>query len=223
MTSFAFTPEGQRCGSSVASTYDSGINCSNLPSGATGYAYNSFGELCWVGTTTTGSAGACGSTSSTSTEMSYDGNGLLSSATTPSTSLHYTFDTQSSVPLMLSDGSNDFVYGPLLFGSTAPIEQINGSTASFCASTPSGVQAVFQGGSARRSRKQLRTRPTARRSSRPATCQLRGCTRSGSTVRTRCLAARSTLITATTTRRPRNLSVKTLARCNRAAICVRGR
>jgi RHS repeat-associated protein len=53
------------------------------------------------------------------------------------------------IPEELSDGANSYVYGPLLFGGSAPIEQINEATntASFIASTPSGVQAVFTGGS----------------------------------------------------------------------------
>ena len=144
-TSFAYTEDGQRCGSSTSSTLSA--LCSGMPSGSTGYQYNTLGQLCWTGTTTS-TAPTCSDGSTNGTSLAYDGDGLLTSSTSPSGSASYTFNTQSSsTPLMLSDGTSSYVYGPSLFGGTAPVEQITGSSVDYLAAGPSGVQAVFTGGS----------------------------------------------------------------------------
>jgi RHS repeat-associated protein len=141
--SLGYNSDGQRCGEYQSSSANNAVNCGSLPSGSTGFGWNTYGELCWVGTTTNANVG-CGSAPSGSTMMKYDGNGLLTGASTPSTSLSFTWDTHASTPLMLSDGTNSYVYGPLLFGGTVPLEEIaNNTTSDYIAPTPSGVQAVF--------------------------------------------------------------------------------
>ena len=127
-------------------------NCTNLPTGSTGDVYNAFGQLCWTGTTTSTQA-ACGTGSTRGTSLVYDGAGLLTSSTSTTggstTNASYAFDTQSgSSPRMLTDLTNAYVYGPLLFGGTAPVEQINLATkqVDFMVAAPSGVQAIFTGG-----------------------------------------------------------------------------
>ena len=131
-TTYNYSPDGQRTASAG-------------PSGSTTTAWNALGQLCWssYGTTT----GGCGSAPAGATSYSYDGTGLRSSATTPAGTQDFTFDTVGGggTPLDIEDGTNAYIYGPLLFGGTAPVEQIplSGGNAKFLTSTPSGVQAVF--------------------------------------------------------------------------------
>lgn len=145
--SLGYDSDGQRCGEYQSSSPNNSVNCGSLPSGSTGYGWNTYGQLCWTGTTSNANA-SCGSGPSGATSLTYGGNGLLSAVSSPSSSLSFTWDTTGSTPLMLSDGSNAYVYGPLLFGGTAPLEQIaHNSTPEFIAPTPTGTQAVFSGGS----------------------------------------------------------------------------
>ena len=55
--------------------------------------------------------------------FAYDGNGLRQSETNGSTTTHFTWDVEGSLPLLLSDGTNSYIYGP----SGAPVEQISSS------------------------------------------------------------------------------------------------
>jgi RHS repeat-associated protein len=77
-------------------------------------------------------------------------------STSTTTLTDSTWDTQSSgnIPLNINDAVTtsanpgvttniSYIYGPLLFGGTAPIEQITGSTATFLVSNPTGVQAAL--------------------------------------------------------------------------------
>jgi RHS repeat-associated protein len=94
----------------------------------------------------------------------YDGQGLrigtesgvTVGSTTNTTTTDSTWDTVSggNIPLNINDAvttsanpgtttNKSYIYGPLLYGGTAPIEQITGTTASFIVSNPTGVQAVF--------------------------------------------------------------------------------
>jgi len=94
----------------------------------------------------------------------YDDNGVRigaeASATVGSTQSTSTTDSSwdviggSGIPLNINDAettssnpgvttNTSYIYGSLLFGGTAPIEQITGATASFLVSNPTGVQAVF--------------------------------------------------------------------------------
>jgi RHS repeat-associated protein len=147
-TSFAYTPSGQRCWSDAASS-DVSAPCAEAPAGATSYGWNGYGELCWSGpTSATGTS--CQSPPAGTTAYSYSGNGLRMTETppTPSPALDFSWDTVDggSTPLDIDDGTNYYIYGPLLFGGTAPVEQIpvdSTSTPQYLASNPSGVQAVF--------------------------------------------------------------------------------
>lgn len=61
-------------------------------------------------------------TGPTTLGYNYDGDGLLIGRTTST----FTWDTTMSVPLLLSDGTNDYLYGP----DGTPIEQADISTGS---------------------------------------------------------------------------------------------
>jgi RHS repeat-associated protein len=144
--SYGYTGDGQRCLSVTGSSTYSSPGCATAPSGSTvlgAYNYNAYGQLCWSGATA--SSSACSSPPSGATSYSYDGNNLRMKSTTGSNTSTFDWDTVNGgpTPLDLSDGTNSYVYGPLLFGGTAPIEQVSASGVSFLASTPSGVQAVF--------------------------------------------------------------------------------
>jgi RHS repeat-associated protein len=144
--SYGYTGDGQRCLSVTGSSTYSSPGCATAPSGSTvlgAYNYNAYGQLCWSGTTASNSG--CSSPPAGATTYSYDGNNLRLKATTGSSTSTFDWDTVNGgpTPLDLSDGTNSYIYGPLLFGGTAPIEQISSTGVSFLASTPSGVQAVF--------------------------------------------------------------------------------
>ncbi len=145
--SFGFSADGQRCLTVVGSSTYSGVTCGTVPSGATvvgAYGWNPYGQLCWSGTSTSTSA-TCASPPSGATSYAYDGDGLRMTSKTGASTSDFDWDTVDGgkIPLDTNDGTNSYVYGPLLFGGTAPIEQISPSGVSFLASTPSGVQAVF--------------------------------------------------------------------------------
>ncbi len=147
-TNYQYTLNGQR---SVATTYAGGV-----ATATTNYAWNAYGQLCNVATTAT----ACGSTPSLGTSYQYNGSGLRMSATTAtSTSTSTTASTWDnvsggSIPLNINDATTSssspgtttntsYIYGNLLFGGTAPVEQITGSTATFLVANQTGVQGVF--------------------------------------------------------------------------------
>jgi RHS repeat-associated protein len=148
--SLGYTNDGQRCVSEVGSTASNNLNCaSTAPTGSIGYGWNDYGQMCWSGVTTTPSA-TCSSPPAGATTYTYDGNGLRMKSISSAGTKTFAWNTVSGngMPEDLSDGTNSYVYGPLLFGGTAPVEQINATTntASFITSTPSGVQAIFKGG-----------------------------------------------------------------------------
>jgi RHS repeat-associated protein len=89
-----------------------GERASTTPSGgsATTYSYDQAGRL----TTLTPPAG-------TATSYSYDGNGLLAAETTAGTTSHYAWNQTTGLPLALTDGENNYIYGP----NDLPIEQID--------------------------------------------------------------------------------------------------
>ena len=103
------TPSGA---GSISYTYDTlGDRATSTPSGgsATDYAYNQTGEL-------TGYTPPTGS----SATYAYNGDGLRMSKTTGGTTYQYAYDTTANAPLILADGTNDYIYGP----DETPIEQI---------------------------------------------------------------------------------------------------
>lgn len=128
----------------------------------TNYAWNPYGQLCNVSVAVTTS---CGTTPPTGSSYSYNGDGLRMTATssvtvgptTTTTTAKSTWDYVSggSIPLNINDAetsgatttNTSYIYGGLLFGGTAPIEQIvtnsSGTTASFIVASPQGVQGVY--------------------------------------------------------------------------------
>ncbi len=143
-TSIAYTADGQRCWSHAASSFVQSPSCGSPPSGATSYQWNVLGQLCWSGTTT--STAACSSPPSGATTYTYDGDGLrMSEKPASGSQLTFSWDTVGSVPMLLDDGENAYIYGDPLFGGSAPVEQINLSTSavSYLSAIPSGVQDVI--------------------------------------------------------------------------------
>ena len=144
---FSYTTNGQRAS---LTPYSSGT-----PGAVTDYAWNAFGELCNVAT----SATACGTTPTSGTSYSYNGNGVRMSAVTSSSTTDFTWDNVSAggTPLDLNDATTtssgttntSYLYGDLLFGGTAPVEQIttttSGATVSYIVSNQTGVQGVYNG------------------------------------------------------------------------------
>jgi RHS repeat-associated protein len=122
-TNQLFDPAAELCWSST----NTGTNCSSPPSGATTYTYDSRGDR---KTSTTGSTSltygydeasrliSYASATQTAT-YKYNGGGLRMSKTVNGVTTPFTWDTASSSPLLLSDGSTDFIYG----ANGTPIEQ----------------------------------------------------------------------------------------------------
>jgi RHS repeat-associated protein len=128
----------------------------------THYAWNPYGELCNVSVAVSTS---CGSTPPTGTSYTYNGDGLRMTVTaavtvgptTTTTTTDSTWDYVSggSIPLNINDAATSgstttntsYVYGDLLFGGTAPIEQLvttgSGTTAVFLVASPQGVQGAY--------------------------------------------------------------------------------
>jgi RHS repeat-associated protein len=84
---------------------------------ATSYGYDQAGDLTSVNREAAGEAPAI------EDSYAYDGDGLRSSETSGETTKHLTWDEAEGLPLVLSDSSYSFIYGP---GDT-PIEQISSS------------------------------------------------------------------------------------------------
>lgn len=122
-TNQLFDPAAELCWSST----NTGTSCTSPPSGATRYTYDSRGDR---KTSTTGSATitygydeASRLTSYTSATQTatykYNGDGLRVSKTVNGVTTPFTWDTASSTPLLLSDGTTDYIYG----ANGTPIEQ----------------------------------------------------------------------------------------------------
>jgi RHS repeat-associated protein len=104
--------------------------CPTAPTGATSYAHNAEGDL----TTMTPSAGSAtnlgynqanqltsyGQGSTTTATYTYDGDGLRMTQTVGGVTIPYTWDVSGSEPLLISDGTYDYVYGP----GDVPLEQV---------------------------------------------------------------------------------------------------
>ena len=136
---YAYNSDGQLCwtGSTTEScgsapsgsttySYDvAGNRLSSTPSGGhpTTYGYDQAGNLVCE-TAANASSHSCTSPHSTVTSTyAYNGDGLRMSDTPADASEQlFTWDTVSSVPELLEDGSNYYLYGPNV--GTAPIEQI---------------------------------------------------------------------------------------------------
>jgi RHS repeat-associated protein len=126
-TAQSFNVDDQLCWTVSGSSSN---GCSTAPTGATTYAYDAEGDL----TTMTPSSGSAttlgydqanrltssGQGSTTTATYAYDGDGLRMSQTVSGVTIPYTWDVSGSEPLLLSDGSYDYVYGP----GDVPLEQV---------------------------------------------------------------------------------------------------
>ena len=83
-------------------------------------------------------------------KYSYNGEGMRTSETSPLGVEYFTWNTESSVPQLLMDGSNAYIYGPQGTAlGTAPVEQISlsapnsQSSVTYLLSDPQGVRLTF--------------------------------------------------------------------------------
>lgn len=102
-TEFTYNEDGQRASSSAKSKI------------VTTYAYDQAGDLKSV------TRPAEGSTPAISDSYAYDGDSLRASQAIAGTTSYLTWNPTTSVPLLLSDGTNSYIYGP----TGAPVEQIS--------------------------------------------------------------------------------------------------
>jgi RHS repeat-associated protein len=110
-TSYTYDDNGSRTSATVASTESTSAT-------TTAYSYDPAGNLSAVDLPSIGGGAA------ETVDYTSDGDGLRQSRTVGSTTKNFLWDTASSTPLLLDDGTNSYLYGP----STAPIAEINDST-----------------------------------------------------------------------------------------------
>lgn len=160
-TDYAYNADEQLCWTGASSA-----NCGLPPVGATTYTYNLAGErtgsllssgattsyawdqagdlVCETAGNTLGYSCADPNSSVTST-YSYDGTGLRMSDTPASGSAQtFTWNELPAVPALLGDGSNYYLYGPMV--GSAPTEQINRTgapAAKFLVSDSTGVRELL--------------------------------------------------------------------------------
>jgi RHS repeat-associated protein len=146
----AFDPSGELCWSTTSTV--TSPTCGTVPSGATTYSFNGDGQRT-ASTPTTGSAtnyayNSAGELSGVSgavlASYTYNGDGLRASKTAGGTTTTFTYDTNGQVPLLLTDGTNDYVYGP----TGAPVEQFTpggGSPQYYFSDTHGSTQELTSG------------------------------------------------------------------------------
>ena len=114
----AFNAADQLCWTVAGS---SGNACASPPSGATAYTYNNRGDRTGVtppsGSATTLSYDQANRLTgyvqaTTSATYKYNADGLRMSKTVGGASTNFSWDVSGSLPLMVSDGTYDYVYGP---------------------------------------------------------------------------------------------------------------
>ena len=156
-TDFSYNSDGQLCWTATTTG-----SCLSPPTGATSFAFNTAGERVsstpYGGNATTygwdqagnlvcetapnSSSYSCASPHSTvTTTYGYNGDGLRMSDTPAGGSIQqFTWDVTGSVPPLLEDGTNYYLYGPNI--GSAPLEQISisGSTPTYLVSDTTGVR-----------------------------------------------------------------------------------
>ena len=102
-----------------------------LPAGSVwAWGSNTYGQLgngtTTVATTPVQTTGPSGVKPAPSVQASYayDGDGLLASRTAGGTTQHFAYDLSAGLPLLLTDGATDYLYGP----GDLPIEQVTSGT-----------------------------------------------------------------------------------------------
>jgi RHS repeat-associated protein len=140
-TVYGYDSAGDRCYAATGST--AGI-CSSPPAGSTleTFGWDQAGHMTCV-TVANSSDATCSSPNSTySSTYVYNGDGLrVADSPAGGSQQQFTWDATTSVPRLIRDGTNEYLYGP---DSTTPIEQVNmsmGST-SFNISDNQGVRLV---------------------------------------------------------------------------------
>jgi RHS repeat-associated protein len=108
------TPVAGSAGSTTSYAYDTLGDLTGAVTGSssTTYSYDQLGEM----------VGAVAGQTST---YEYSGAGLEAAASSGGTTSQLTWNTTGSLPLVLSDGTNDYVYGP----NDEPVEQVNVTSA----------------------------------------------------------------------------------------------
>jgi RHS repeat-associated protein len=148
---YTFTSNGQRANttpyvSSVAGT-------------TTNYNWNAYGQLCSTGPSSSPTTTSCGTLPTGGAEYQYNGDGERVTTTIASSTTDSTWDSVSNgdIPLNINDAktlgssttNTSYLYGDLLFGGTAPIEQIttssSGTSVSYLVSNQTGAQGVYNG------------------------------------------------------------------------------
>lgn len=124
----AYNADSQVCWSTSATV--TSPSCASPPTGATSYGYDSSGNR--TSSTSGGVTSTFGYDESNSlisapnaVTYTYDGDGLRQTRTTSTSTTHFTWDHSASVPHLLSDDANYYVYGP----NGRPLEQISIATA----------------------------------------------------------------------------------------------
>jgi RHS repeat-associated protein len=136
---YAYNANGDRCAKKSGAVT---LTCTTA--GATTAGWTNYNQLCYMGTGTA----SCTATPGTGVSLySYDGTGARVSDNINGVSQNFAYDTvtRSGQPLITTDGSDAYIYGPAGFGGgTAPIEQISLSTGtpSYLFSLPTGVDAT---------------------------------------------------------------------------------
>jgi RHS repeat-associated protein len=103
---------------------------------ATTYGYNQASDLTSVKRPKEGEV------ASIEDSYTYDGNGLRASQTIAGTTIYLAWDLAESVPLLLTDGTNSYIYGP----GGIPIEQISsGGTVTYLHHDQSGSTRLVTG------------------------------------------------------------------------------
>ena len=161
-TDYSYNADGQLCWTATSTG-----SCTSAPSGATTFAYSTVGERLsstpsgghattygWdqagnlvCQTAANSSSYSCASpNSSVTTTYGYNGDGLrMTNTPAGGSTQQFTWDVSRSVPQLLEDGTNYYLYGPNL--GSAPLEQItiSGSTPTYLISDTTGVREQIGG------------------------------------------------------------------------------
>jgi RHS repeat-associated protein len=127
-------------GPSLTYTYDElGERTKTKPSSgpATTFGYDQAGDLSSVARPHEGEVVAI------EDAYGYDGNGLRASQTISGSTSYMSWDVSAGLPLLLSDGTNAFVYGP----GGLPIEQLSGETVQYLHHDQQGSTRMITGSS----------------------------------------------------------------------------
>jgi RHS repeat-associated protein len=140
-TVYGYNSDGDRCYQATGSTAGT---CSSPPVGSTlgTYGWDQAGDMTCV-TVANSSNATCASPNTTySSNYVYNGDGLrVADIPAGGSEQQFTWDSIPSIPRIIRDGSNEYLYGPT---SNMPIEQIGMSTdsISFLVSDNQGVRLV---------------------------------------------------------------------------------